>query len=67
MFNAYFIYSSITTNVVECNMKGCNEKRNIMGEVHHGDKRKKHKPISDGWRSERKNKMYHSELDWIGI
>lgn len=47
MFNAYFIYSSITTNVVECNMKGCNEKRNIMGEVHHGDKRKKHKPISD--------------------
>lgn len=49
MFNAYFIYSSITTNVVECNMKWYNEKRDIMGEVHHGGKRKKHKPISDGW------------------
>ena len=49
MFDAYFMYTSITTNVVECNMKWCNEKRNTMGEVHHGDKRKKHKPISDGW------------------
>ena len=67
MFNAYFIYSSITKNVVECNMKGCNEKRNIMGEVYLGDKWTKHKLISDEWRSERKNKMYNSELDWIGI
>lgn len=50
MFDAYFIYTFITTNVVECNMKWCNEKRNKTGRntIYYGDKRKKHKPISDG-------------------